>query len=169
MRVIVVGFGNPLRKDDGVAWRLIERLQATLPTLNLPIEVDTAIYIEIPLELSEKLKDYDVVLFVDAALDMEEDVEISEVEPSPGTILDSHALTPQQVLLLSKELYPESRNLKAYVLKVRAEDIGFGEELSERTSTRADLAYDTMLRFLKEIPTHRDEPSPVEAHSRRAS
>ena len=151
MRVIVVGYGNPLRKDDGVAWRLIERLQAALPSLNLPIDVDTAIYIEIPLELSEKLKDYDVVLFVDAALDIEDDVELSKVEPSPGTILDSHALTPQQVLMLSKELYPESSNLKAYVLKVRAEDIGFGEELSEGASARAELAYEMMLSFLKKI------------------
>ncbi|MCS6955032.1 MAG: homospermidine synthase, partial [Candidatus Calescibacterium sp.] len=60
MKVIVVGIGNDLRGDDGIGPEFIRRIKG----------VDKLVSNFPDLSIAEKIKDYDIVFFVDASIDV---------------------------------------------------------------------------------------------------
>ena len=73
--VLIVAYGNPLRSDDGVAWRaadiLAEKLSAS--------DVEILRLHQLAPELADTLRGFDRVIFVDAAL--------SDRGIEPGTVM----------------------------------------------------------------------------------
>ena len=75
MNTLFIGYGNPDRQDDGVAWHVLAGIASQLgmePSTSwedpLPCapEADFAFYLQLTPELAEDLTAYDRVCFVDA-------------------------------------------------------------------------------------------------------
>ena len=99
-RPIIIGYGNPLREDDGIGWRAAELLEQKLP-------VGTAEIIEchqLTPELAASIEGAAVVVFLDGACDCAPGVVSSEPVRPEGAVVWSHHLTPGQLLTLSKQL-----------------------------------------------------------------
>ena len=67
MTVLIIGYGNPLRGDDGVGWRVAEAVAAALP--DGAAEVLTVH--QLTPELAELMSRADRVIFIDAAAEGE--------------------------------------------------------------------------------------------------
>lgn len=99
-RTIIIGYGNPLREDDGIGWRAAEILEQRLP-------VGDAELIEchqLTPELAASIQDASMVLFLDAACDCAPGTVTFEPVCPEGAVVWSHHLTPGQLLTLSNQL-----------------------------------------------------------------
>ncbi len=125
-RVLVIGYGNPGRLDDGLGPALAEQLEAqAIP--GVTIEVDY----QLSVEAAEAVARHDAVVFVDAHTSVAEPFSMTPVEPVEHVSFSSHSLTPQAVVSLARELF--GATAEAYVLAVRGYEFNnFGQGLSER-------------------------------------
>jgi len=132
--VLIVGFGNPGRLDDGLGPALAERIAlAELP--GVTVEADYQLTVEDAAEVAK----YDIVLFADADTAGPEPFWVKRIEGDDEEHLSfsSHSVSPRGVLTLAKKLFnavPE-----AYLLGIRGYEFNeFGEGLTDKA--RANLA-----------------------------
>ena len=139
LHILVYGYGNPGRGDDGLGPALVAALEA-LGTDGLDCESDYQLAIEDAASLSK----YDVVVFVDADARGPEPFWFERVQPTRQLSFSSHSATPAQVVGLAREMF--GAQVKAYTLGIRGYRFGeLGESLSEQA--RANLAL--ALAFVK--------------------
>jgi hydrogenase maturation protease len=121
--IAVVAYGNPLRSDDGVAWRIAERLEsAGDPVVALTLQQLTP---ELALVLSQATG----VIFVDAAAGpVAGEVSCADVHPAGPVASFTHHLRPASVLALARGLYGATP--RAALVTVVGERFDLGEGLS---------------------------------------
>jgi hydrogenase maturation protease len=133
-RVVVAGFGNTLRRDDGVGWHVAAALAertAHRGTVLLGQQL-------VP-EWAETLAEADVAYFVDASLTASCRPRLRRLRPVPDPVLlDGHGLRPAQLLWLTARLYGHAP--AAYLLLLPTVDLSFGEDLSPEVSRAAEDA-----------------------------
>lgn len=121
--ILVIGYGNTLRQDDGVGPYVAEQVEE----LGLP-GVRTLVAPQLNPEHAERVAEARLVVFVDASQAPGRNVGLRPVEPSPTTQLTSHAADPGTVLALARDLY--GRRPEAWALTIPASRLGFGEEFT---------------------------------------
>ena len=143
-RVLVVGYGNPSRRDDGVGHHVVQGVR------DRAVEgVSTVALHQLEPELVETLKDYDLVIFVDANADQTaEGLKITPVEAAYRPSAFTHLMSPSWLLALTRALY--HRGPKAFIVGVPGYDFDFGTELSDRTSRWVPDAIERILEMSRE-------------------
>ena len=131
--ILVIGYGNTLRRDDGVGPKVAEAVAA----LNLP-GVQAIAVAQLTPELAEPISQVHVVIFVDAAVDAPREVQLRELTPSEANQLSAHSVAPRTVLALARDVFGYSP--KAWWLTIPAEDLGYGEEMSESAKAGFQIA-----------------------------
>ena len=124
-RLLVIGYGNTLRSDDGAGPRVAEALEQ----MNLP-EVRTLSCPLLSPELAEPVSEAERVVFVDAAVATRK-VELSPVAPASSSQLMAHAAEPATVLALARDVFGHAP--QAWMLTLPVENMQIGEKLSART------------------------------------
>lgn len=164
--VLLIGYGNVSRRDDGVAVHVLQRLRARLgldPDELLDAEdilsedvpgtrLSMICLHQLAPELAEVLAEYDLVVFIDAhvgGLDWAP-VHWQEVKPVYEAGVIGHHLKPGVVLALCETLY--GRTPRGYTLSVLGCDFDFGEELSAPTSALADEAVERLSALVGASP-----------------
>jgi len=128
--VLIVAYGNPMRSDDGVAWRAADALAAIFPES----EVDIYHLHQLTPELADTVRNYRCVIFVDAAtcdaaLNKPGMIRVEEIRghtSEPASF--SHVLSPRKVLDLAAQLYGASPT--AFVITVAGDNFNHGDSLS---------------------------------------
>ncbi|MFM7675169.1 MAG: hydrogenase maturation protease [Synechococcus sp.] len=138
---LVIGLGNPLRQDDGVAWRLLEELEGsgTAPDLRLCQQL-------LP-ELAVELAGRPRVLFVDAALGIGPP-RLERLEPDPLGAAHPHQLTPAGLLALGRHLFAAAPS--AAIMLVLGSRFGHGPDLSARLRQQLPAARALLRSWLQE-------------------
>lgn len=143
-RVLVLGYGNPGRRDDGLGPRFVEALDL----MGVP-NVDLESAYQLQAEDAAAVADHDVVVFVDADVSCPDPFELRPVLPAGEPRFSTHSLAPETVLSMAwkyLDAMPE-----AWVLAIRGEDFdGFGEELSDRAQRNLSAALGFIEGFLEE-------------------
>lgn len=124
-RVLVIGYGNPGRCDDGLGPALADELErAQLPG----VHVESSYQLNV--EDAARVADFDVTVFVDASLCGPAPYFVREVEPWIGTPeFTTHSLSPEGVLGLAHRLY--GARTRGWALGVRGYEFGdFAEGLT---------------------------------------
>ncbi len=125
-RVLVVGYGNPLRSDDGLGWQVAAELLRT----NTAPQVEILACYQLTPELVEPISLADTVLFIDCAKSGEPaTVGCEPIQPKSGAASFTHDLTPSTLLALASELYGACP--KALLLSIPGENYAPGESLSD--------------------------------------
>ena len=142
--VLVIGYGNPGRLDDGLG----PAFAAAFEKLDLPgVTVESAY--QLAVEDSRTLADHDVVVFVDASLTAPELFSFEHVEPKAGGSFSSHIVEPGGVVALAQQLY--KAKMEAYALGIRGHVFdGFGETLSEQAQANMAAALAFFERVVRE-------------------
>jgi len=141
-RMLVIGYGNPYRRDDGVALVVVNRLRTCQgrPPLEegmdgleeLEEELDAIFLQQLTPELAEIIVQYEEVIFVDAHMgEYPELLREVTLEPAARPAIVSHHLHPEALLALAEALW--GRAPQARLLSIRGYDFDFGTELSSQT------------------------------------
>jgi hydrogenase maturation protease len=124
--LLVIGYGNTLRGDDGVGPRVAE----AVGSLNIP-GVHVLICQQLSPEHAEPISRARAVVFVDAAVDALDAVRLRKLEPRDKSQLMAHAADPRTMLALARDVFGHSP--EAWWLTIRAVKLDFGEDLSPET------------------------------------
>jgi hydrogenase maturation protease len=132
-RTLVVGVGNPLRRDDGVGAAVVDALAGAAPEVTAPAVTLRIMHSLLP-ELAEDVARYTRVIFVDAADEPAPGtgVQVRTVGTGLGNPVRGHTYNPSDVLALAALL--GTRLPRAWVVTVPAADLGLGRGLSRTTA-----------------------------------
>lgn len=125
--VLIIGYGNPLRRDDGIGWVVAQRLANDLDTHAIQV---VACHQLTP-DLAEPVSRAAQVIFIDARADgMVGQVSCQWLPPDLAALPTSaHHLTPAALLAWSSALYGASPGA-AWVISVNGACFDYGEGLS---------------------------------------
>jgi hydrogenase maturation protease len=132
--ILVIGYGNTLRADDGAGPCVAARASAWgWPGL-------TAIAVhQLTPELAEPLAAAELAIFLDARLaDASEEVEIIPLEPAGSGGMDGHTSDPRSLLALAQAVY--GRHPRAWLVTLPAADLALGERLSSTAERGVEAA-----------------------------
>jgi hydrogenase maturation protease len=131
--ILVFGWGNPGRRDDGLGPAFASAVDAmSLP--GLTVESDY----QLQVEAAAGLAGFDQVLFVDADRTGGEPFRLQRLTPEAGGIgFSSHGISPGRLLALGRDLF--GAEPEAWLMGIRGYDFDeFGEGLSP--GARSNLA-----------------------------
>ena len=142
--LLVIGYGNTLRGDDGLGPRVAEAVAA----LNLP-GVQTLICPLLTPELAAPISLAQTVIFVDAAVDATNEVQLRRLTPNDTSQLMAHAADPRTMLALARDVFGHAP--KAWWLTIPATNLGFSETLSPSVQQGLAEAVEK-IRWLSGLP-----------------
>lgn len=142
MKTLVIGYGNDSRNDDGVGWFVVRQLHRR----QLPgVAFETAHQLEV--DFCETVRDYDLIVFVDAAIpESPSPWRREEVVPGFQSHAVAHFLTPADVLGLCRTLYGVAP--RGVLFSIRGHDFNFGMELSPATRQAAEEVVAAIVELL---------------------
>lgn len=153
-KTILLGYGNPDRGDDGVAWHLLNELLREhgkdidlfeSDVFPLTDQVDIWFNLQLLPEISETIAKYERVIFIDAHTgEIKEDINLQPVEPHYLSSPFTHHITPSTVLSLADALADQC--LESWLLSIRGFEFKFERSLTKKTKTLARKA----LKILEE-------------------
>jgi hydrogenase maturation protease len=140
--MLVIGFGNVLRGDDGVGPAVVEALEA------LGIDgLQTEAHHQLTPELAIRLSEAAFVVFVDASVERSADAvvvrELRSQDGVGGASWTGHRLTPEALLGLSLELW--GRRPKAWCVEVPVSKLGWGPGLTAQARHGVQMAVEAIL------------------------
>lgn len=146
-RILLIGFGNPGRGDDGLGPALAERLEA-LHLAGVTVESDY----QLAVEHASLAAEHEMVIFVDAALDAEQPFYFRPLTAAPSPPgFTSHGISPAEVLHLARACYGSSP--AGYLLGIRAHDVeAFREGLTRGAEEDLVRALEHVRRFIASGP-----------------
>jgi hydrogenase maturation protease len=153
---LLVGYGNPDRQDDGVAWHI---LCAIAVRFGLPApetydddfpendKLDFLFCLQLTPELAEDIAGYERVCFVDAHTEnIPTPVQMIEVESEFQRSPFTHHLTPQSLVSMCENLY--GKKPSSALVSVRGYSFGFTRELSDKTAALVSQATQLAIDWL---------------------
>jgi len=124
-QILILGYGNPLRSDDGLGWRAAEDLAGKFSCDDVEIRSCH----QLTPDLVESISKADTVFFIDASREGEPgEVRCKPVLPGPSSGRFSHQLSPTAILGWSRELF--GRCPQAFAVSVCGRCFELGETLS---------------------------------------
>lgn len=131
-RVLIVAYGNPLRSDDGLAWRAADELEGKFPA----DEVEIVRLHQLVPELAESISRSQLVIFLDAATPDSEktkagDIHVEQIHEKVSSQASGfcHAFSAGNVLGMAEQVYGARRD--AYLVSMIGENFHHGESLSD--------------------------------------
>ena len=153
---MLIGYGNPDREDDGVAWHILREFTVSFglpPPESYEDEfpesrtIDFAFHLQLIPEMAEDIQGYEYVCFLDAHTgSIPDPVRLisvaSEFQHSPFT----HHLSPQSLLSMCETLY--GKRPEAALLSVLGHRFLFSRQLSEETAQLVPQAVGLIWKWL---------------------
>jgi len=131
---LIIGYGNPLRGDDGLGWRVAERLRALIRNP----EVEILALHQLTPELMDPISRAGSVIFIDACVGpVPGEIQERSVEPQASGAAFSHHATPAALLAGARALY--GRAPAATLITVTGADFSVSDRLSPAVGARIDI------------------------------
>ena len=138
--LLVIGYGNTLRRDDGVGPKVAEAVAAlALPGVHA---------LDCPLltpELAERVSRARIVIFADAAVDAPRKVQMRQLAPATNSQVMAHAASPATLLALARDVFGHAP--EGWWLTIPINDIGIGEALSPLARRGLKLAVEEIKMY----------------------
>ena len=126
-RVLVYGYGNPGRLDDGLGPALADRLAASGLHPGVTVETNYQLAVEDAATVAE----HDVVVFADASIEGPDPFTFTRLIPRPEASFTTHVLPPEVLMAIAIEHF--AAGAAGYLLAIRGHEFDeFGEHLSDR-------------------------------------
>jgi hydrogenase maturation protease len=138
-KILVYGYGNPGRQDDGLGCLFAQRVEDWAKDRdleNIRVESNYQLNIEDAAEIAGE----DLVIFADASLEPEGPFLFEELLPNGEVEFTMHAVHPAFVLHLCESIY--DKRPEAYLLHLRGVEWEFREGLSEEAEKNLEAAFE---------------------------
>jgi hydrogenase maturation protease len=144
--VLIIGYGNPLRSDDGVGGMIARRLD----TILCSSRHDIRHVHQLTPELAEPISRAQMVIFIDAARDAAPgEIRERPVNPVRGSESLGHQVSPEGLLARARDLFVRCPN--AYAFAVGGERWGFSESLSPKVSAAVPMVIGRILDLIASV------------------
>jgi hydrogenase maturation protease len=158
-KILIIGYGNPDREDDGVAWHVLidlaRRLGQPVPTEyqeGFPETDDNPrLFFDLQLmpEFSEMVAESDTVIFIDAHTGaIPEDLIVKRLTPEYQKSPFTHHMTPETCLSLAETVY--GKTPEAYLVAIHGFQFRFANQLSPLTEVLALEAADRIMKLIED-------------------
>lgn len=161
MRTIIIGLGNPILGDDGVGWRVAERIQQDLnnpqSTIHNPQSVEVDCFSLGGLSLMEHLTGYQRVILIDAIFTGQKPIGTVTTFPfselpnlSAGHSTAAHDTSLRTALDVGRSMdIPLPEDDQVTIVAIEAENVyDFSEKLSPPVEAAVPLAVAKVLELL---------------------
>ncbi|MCX7942626.1 MAG: hydrogenase maturation protease [Dictyoglomaceae bacterium] len=136
-KILLVGFGNEYRKDDGLGIKLLDLIEGEFDKIKIQ---------ELTFDMAEIIKNYDIVIFVDASLEGKE-ISFRKISEKCTFSPLTHHTSCEELLIWTKALYGKTPEF--YLLSIKGYDFDFGEELSEEAKKNLEKGLKFLKRFIE--------------------
>ena len=142
-KVLIIGYGNPLRSDDGLGWHASRIIARKLAGHNAQVITCH----QLTPELAEPLSQSSHAVFIDADTEGEPgEIHWREIEPqAPSASALTHTCSPAGLLSSAERLY--GRCPQAIAVTVTAQSFDFGDSLSPVVSAALPKVVERVLQF----------------------
>lgn len=142
-KILLLGFGNPARADDGLGPALAEIIELK----NIPL-VTVEVDYQLTIEDSAQVAEHDIVIFADASVNAPEPFSFESVKVKCSDSFSSHSVEPAAVLALAENLFRSKA--EGYILGIRGYEFDrFGAPLTEKAKVNLQKAVDFLEKLLK--------------------
>lgn len=148
-KILIYGYGNPGRQDDGLGARFVELFDDWIALEKLT-NVFTDCNYQLNVEDSATIADYDTVIFVDASVADIENYKLEKVLPDIAAIeFSMHAVSASYVLDLCRKIY--NRQPEAFLLHIKAYEFEFIEALTPKAVENLNNAFEFLKKYIQNI------------------
>lgn len=141
MNILIYGYGNPGRQDDGLGNLFVDRIEQWAKRENLNnIHFDSNYQLNI--EDAAEIAGYDIVVFADASIEEIEDFELTEITPESKVEFSMHSVSAAYVVFLCNDIYKKTP--KSFLLHVK----GYEWEFKEGVTTAAIQNLEKAIAFM---------------------
>jgi hydrogenase maturation protease len=140
-RILVLGFGNPGRQDDGLGPAAAARIEAAG-------RLDVTAYdtYQLNIEDAVDVAEHDVVWFVDAARAGPAPFTVQALSPASTLEFTSHLVRPEAILAMADQYYAATP--RAFLLAIRGYAFEFTEGLTPAATDNLERAVAMLEREL---------------------
>ena len=137
MKVLIYGYGNPGREDDGLGNAFVNRIREWVAIEGLH-DFDFDSNYQLNIEDADAIADKDLVIFADASEEEIEDFCLSKVDGTSGVTFTTHAASPGYIVKLCEDLF--NKKPTVLLLHMKGYEWEFKEGLSEKATTNLNAA-----------------------------
>lgn len=137
-KILIYGYGNPGRQDDGLGNCFIEKMEDWLKK-NQHQHIRTDSNYQLNIEDAANIAEQDIVIFVDASIEDMEGFCLTRVEPSPKVDFTMHSVTPSFVLNLCTDIYDKVPH--CFLLHIKGYEWELEEKLTEKATKNLEAAF----------------------------
>lgn len=153
--ILIYGYGNPGREDDGLGIELVKQLEQWAAENGLQgISFDSNYQLNI--EDAEAISDMDVVIFADASTEDIEDFILTKVTGETEVSFTTHAASPGYIVRLCEEIFGKSPEV--YLLHIKGYQWDFYEGLSDNAVKNLENALNFISNFILEKLKQNSKP-----------
>jgi hydrogenase maturation protease len=146
MRILVYGYGNPGRQDDGLGIELVTRLEKWAAEQRMEgIRFDNNYQLNI--EDADAISEMDLVFFADASEEDIDDYCLSRVDGKRELAFTTHAASPAYIVKLCQELF--HKDPLVYLVHIKGYEWSFTEGLSPKAEHNLAAAFKFMTSLLE--------------------
>lgn len=127
-KILVYGYGNPGRQDDGLGVLFTEKLESWANQQQIKSLTFNSNY-QLNIEDAYKLNEFDKVIFADASKEEIEHFKLEKIIPDIHTNFSMHSVSPAFIIALCLEIYQSIP--EAYQLHIKGYEWEFMEPLSQ--------------------------------------
>ena len=146
--ILVYGYGNPGRQDDGLGVKLTETLEKWI-TDNHYSQIRTDSNYQLNLEDVATISAYDLVIFADASKEDVPDFRFEPLEASDRVEFTMHAVSPAFILHLCNKVF--NHQPRAYLLHIKGYEWEFMENMTGKAGTNLKAATEFLQGFLRNL------------------
>jgi len=145
-KILIYGYGNPGRQDDGLGNLFVEEMQKWAEENNLDY-LDFDSNYQLNIEDSERISDKEIVIFADASVEKIEEYCLTKVFPEPNQIeFTMHAVSPAFIAKLTNDLFKKMPAI--YLMHLKGYEFDFKEGISENASKNLNNALNLLKLLL---------------------
>jgi hydrogenase maturation protease len=147
-KILLIGYGNPAREDDGLGPAAASRIEK-LEISGITVEADYQLTVEDAAAVAR----HDAVIFIDASTDGKEPFSFRRLPPRRQESFSSHSVAPESVLAMAKDFF--NVETQGYMLGIRGYSFSmFKEEMTEKALENLAKAIDFLVSFLHSKSFH---------------
>jgi len=145
LEILIYGYGNPGRQDDGLGNAFVNRVREWVAIEGLhDFHFDSNYQLNI--EDADAIADKDLIIFADASEEDIEDFCISKVDGTSGVSFTTHAASPGYIVKLCEELF--NKKPLVLLLHIKGYEWEFKEGISEQATSNLNAALTYMKKKL---------------------
>jgi hydrogenase maturation protease len=147
-KILVYGYGNPGRQDDGLGISIAERIELWVKD-NQIANVKTDSNYQLNIEDAVNISENEIVFFVDASKEELKNFTVTKLEPSDKANFTMHAVSPEYVLNICKEMYDKIP--ETYLVHIKGYEWNFLEEMTHEAKENLEDSFRFLVKCISNI------------------